>query len=43
MVCPHEGAPIPNFDKTTVCPWHGRKLKEIISIDLNLMIKNIRI
>ena len=35
MVCPHEGAPIPNFDKNTVCPWHGRKLKEIISIDLN--------
>ena len=35
MVCPHEGAPIPYFDKSTVCPWHGRKLKELISIDLN--------
>ena len=35
MICPHEGAPIPYFDKSTVCPWHGRILKEIISIDLN--------
>lgn len=39
MVCPHEGASISDFDKNAVCPWHGRKLKEIISIDLNFSDK----
>ena len=39
-ICPHEGADLKKCNNTSSCPWHGRKVKELLNIKFDQKFDN---